>query len=401
MSADPTGKLGRYYTPETISSLLVSLMSRPKPATVLDLGAGKGALIDAACRFWQGIHAITVDNDPLAIRTLSRRARLNPHHTHVSTDGLASDLPELLQDISDKIGAAVCNPPYIRVRHRPALCHLVQDVGLPKEIASTFYIPAEVLFLAQNLRVLISGGQVGMLVPDGFISGESYSRVRKSLCELHRIVTVIELPSGSFSRTEARAHMIVITKGEPQDCDIPIRKLHLNGELSAPVFVSSRDAESRLDYSYLAHRLIAKTNSKTLYLKDVSHSLTRGSFTSAEAKGQRHIFHTSDFGRAVFKTFKPACQVKGQSDRAPIVARAGDILVARVGRNLHEQVCFVRSGSMAITDCIFRLRVPGTLRRAVLRALTSSEGRAFLRSVSRGAGAQYLSRSAILELPIR
>jgi type I restriction enzyme M protein len=56
---------------------------------------------------------------------------------------------------------------------------------------------------------------------------------------------------------------------------------------------------------------------------------------------------------------------------------------------------------MAITDCIFRLRVPGTLRRAVLRALTSSEGRAFLRSVSRGAGAQYLSRSAILELPIR
>ena len=82
------------------------------------------------------------------------------------------------------------------------------------------------------------------------------------------------------------------------------------------------------------------------------------------------------------------------------LARRGDILIGRVGRNLHEKVAFLRDGPYAISDCVYRLR-PRTHHAASLaRYLTSAEGKAALASTASGSGARHLSKAELLKMPI-
>ncbi|WP_334666769.1 hypothetical protein, partial [Streptomyces cyaneofuscatus] len=56
------------------------------------------------------------------------------------------------------------------------------------------------------------------------------------------------------------------------------------------------------------------------------------------------------------------------------IAAPGDILVGRIGRNLHEKVCIVEGGNCLISDCIFAVRVLPAYREKLLLYLTSNEG---------------------------
>ncbi len=59
-TSDP---LGRYYTDAQVGALLVQAMKLDQPNTVLDLGAGDGALVGAAAKVWTQSRFITVDID--------------------------------------------------------------------------------------------------------------------------------------------------------------------------------------------------------------------------------------------------------------------------------------------------------------------------------------------------
>jgi len=80
------------------------------------------------------------------------------------------------------------------------------------------------------------------------------------------------------------------------------------------------------------------------------------------------------------------------------IAKAGDILIARIGRNLHEKVCLLPRGTCVISDCIFAVRSAPEHRDALLTYLLSNDGKAALKAASHGVGAKYLSRSDVLGL---
>jgi type I restriction enzyme M protein len=399
-SIDLAKKFGRYYTPSRISRLLVSSMKRPDPALVLDLGSGRGSLSKAARHLWREIQLITVDIDPQFGDVLDREVCTTHGHRHVLADGLTFDLRDRLQLGNRIVGAALCNPPYVRIRHRKELVRLLQEAGLAHDLAENALVPADILFLAQNLRLLRSGGQIGILVPDGFACGEQYASLRRSLCDMHSIDRVISLPLGAFVRTEARAHVFIITKNGKQPRKIPVSQLDELGRLSQPLMIEIEEAEVRLDYAYFQERVIGRKRTVKVYLRDIPHSITRGSFNSAEAKIRNGVFHTTDFPIGSAMRFPSQLSIL-PGVAAPVMAAAGDILLARVGRKLQEQVCIVTSGESAISDCVLRLRVPQTMQKSVLKALTSTRGKSFLRSAARGSGARYLSRAALLELPVR
>ena len=52
-----------------------------------------------------------------------------------------------------------------------------------------------------------------------------------------------------------------------------------------------------------------------------------------------------------------------------------DLLVARIGRNLHDKVAIVQHGPCIVSDCIFTLRVGDANRKSLLAFLTSKSGR--------------------------
>ena len=71
---------------------------------------------------------------------------------------------------------------------------------------------ADLLFLAQNLRLLRRNGKLGLILPDGLITAEKFGRVRQALLRQHLIEQVVQLPRGVFKGTEAQTYLAVLSK---------------------------------------------------------------------------------------------------------------------------------------------------------------------------------------------
>ena len=125
----------------------------------------------------------------------------------------------------------------------------------------------------------------------------------------------------------------------------------------------------------------------------------RGSYSSVDRRfADFPVFHTSDFSPD--SAFVPE-QYQLTSDAKNVVGKSalpGDILVARVGRNLSQKVCMVQTGKVAISDCILLLRVLPEYRQAVFSYLSSKSGRLALEAGSHGVGAKFLTVRSLTEL---
>lgn len=403
--------LGRYYTNDAISSLLVSLMAPDRPGTVLDLGSGDGALTAAAARRWQDSQLITVDIDQNAPSTRLSFAdsETGAKHFHIRADALNIDLPQQIGMPLGSVDVAVCNPPYIRLPWRKCYAELLEEVGLSKVCPAIKEVSADVVFIAQNLRLLRAGGQMGLIVPDGLISGEKAAEVRKVLINQHQIDGVIKLPRRVFVGTEAQAHILLISKLGENNGLIKLMEFRATGGLSEPIVIPAEQGIRRLDYGYFHYQKSFHSSKKVntgKTLKQLDVTLARGTLNSCQAKlVDFPVFHTSDFPDRQHKHMlnlpkKPTIPEIVAKTSDLVTAKRGDILLARVGRGLENKVCIVDRGNAAITDCVFRLRVPIKLRTQVLNALTSASGRDYLRAVSHGVGAKHLSMKDLLEFSI-
>jgi len=260
---------------------------------------------------------------------------------------------------------------------------------------------ADILFLAQNLRLLRKHGKVGIIVPDGIITGKKHSGLRRELATSHTIESVTRLPRTAFNGTDAQAFILTITKGKPTVDMILLNEIDLDGALSTPVFVAAEEAQARLDYGYYALRQKQKPSISTL--GELSIAILRGRVSSSKRiQGSSRYFHTTDFpvdaarlSFAIPKQFR----VDG-NELDDCTARTGDILLARVGRNLEEKVCLVSSGTAPITDCVYIIRPRAENRNKIINSLMSGVGRRWLQELAHGVGARQLPKTDLIKLPI-
>ncbi|MCK1607254.1 N-6 DNA methylase [Bradyrhizobium sp. 166] len=392
--------LSRFYTKDFVSRALVALMRDEPSPYVLDLGSGPGALSHAARIRWEASSIVSVDID----RAAETHLRALPHlrrgggHRHIVADALSLHLPSTLNKVN--FDAAVCNPPYREISWRPEFRVILEESGLGDLAGSAQYTSTEVLFLAQNLRIVAPRGQLGLVVPDSIVSGRKSRALRQTLLGQHRIERVVQLPRGSFSKTDAQAFILVLNKGQSKAKRTLLQRLYSDGSLSGGLAINRAQAEHRLDYEYYAQR--NSPSSLQPSLSDLDAQVTRGSVENAIARdswSSRWVFHTTEFppdkGSISFpvqrsETFPPGM----------IWAEPGDILLARVGRSLHKKVCFVERGRAPITDCVLRIRLQRQWQRAVFDALASAKGEARLLSVSRGVAARMISKQELLSMPL-
>jgi type I restriction enzyme M protein len=208
---------------------------------------------------------------------------------------------------------------------------------------------------------------------------------------------VIQLPRGSFQRTDAQAYIAVLTKNSNATKKIRLLAASTDGRLSKPIFVDRANARQRLDFVFNSTTSSVKSNRRFTTLEQIGASVVRGVLSSKEARETNlPYFHTSHFPLSD--------TVRLNSGRIAhcghVAAAVGDLLVARVHRNLEEKVCLVVAGQAVLTDCVFRVRIPSRFRDAVAEYLTSNKGRAALAASSRGTGARMLSKSDLLALPL-
>lgn len=394
-TSDP---LGRYYTNSAVGSLLVKSMRLACPNTVVDLGAGDGVLVGEAAKVWKSSRFITVDIDTNARSAML--PQLDSHKfTHHITDVLDFTLTERLG--LQKVGAdaALCNPPYLRPKWNKHFFEILEDAGLSHIFSRMSELPADLLFIAQNLRLLRDNGRLGLILPDSIISGEKFMSFRKTLVQKHRVERVIELPRRIFRKTDAKAHILVLAKNGKTSDLITIQRLNENGVLSKQLKFPADYAEKRLDYSYIVQAR-HYDSFELRKIKDVAISVSRGSLSSADRNHVNFpVFHTTDFSTNNDSTpYKSRLSCKAIKTDTGIIASPGDILVARVGRNLCQKVCMVRSGMVVISDCILLLKVVPEYREAVLAYLRSESGRIALEAASHGVGAKFLTKQSLLEI---
>ena len=404
--------LGRYYTSSHISDVLVDAVSGLRPKVVVELGSGQGAITRAASRKWGAARFITVDADQSTIPPLdglpSRRS--HTHHIHDALDDALADR------IGVKLGSVdigLCNPPYVRPRWRNSYGRILEDAGLSGALKSVHDAGADLLFIAQNLRLLKRNGKLGLLLPDGLITGEKYRGVRAVLLREHVIEQVIQLPRGVFSRTEAQTYLVVVQKMAGATQAVELKALKSDGTLSSAIQVPADIASSRLDFSFHSvsqHRRSAKrSNGPRATIGSMAEALIRGTPNSSQiADIGFPVFHLSDFPnhkKGQIQLVAPARFRLSKRDfiKASLslkIAQQGDILIARVGRNLHEKLCVVPRGSCVISDCIYALRCTPEYREAIYSFLSSVDGKRALDAAAHGVGAQYLSRSDLLDIVV-
>ncbi|EET0400809.1 methyltransferase, partial [Escherichia coli] len=132
--------LGRYYTKESISALLVSQMKAEKVNNIIDLASGEGSLTYAALDRWKNAEAYSLDIES----RMSKKVCDNL--THIVTDALVHSFPEMLARHQGNFDVAVCNPPFTLPEWRDDYFKIISEIGADKYISVSKYVPAEIIF---------------------------------------------------------------------------------------------------------------------------------------------------------------------------------------------------------------------------------------------------------------
>jgi type I restriction enzyme M protein len=401
---------GRYYTSLNVSRSLIERIEVHKPKVVLELGSGSGSLCSAAANRWRDAQLVTVDVDRRVPKRLDpERTGAGLKHAHFVHDALDEAL-------SDKIGlglgtvdVAVCNPPYIRPRWRSDFGKILEDAGLSGALASLYDAGADLLFLAQNLRLLRRNGKLGLILPDGLVTAERFTGVRRALMRQHMVEQVVQLPRGVFKGTEAQTYLAVLSKMAGETDHVKLRQMGSDGHLSEAIEVAQDLAVKRLDYTFHAGVSSQRRRGalRPIAVGAAVTEILRGKTCSSSISDFRApVFHLGDFAerageqavRIVPKRFALAERAARIAALEARLAVPGDILLARVGRGLENRLALVVHGPCVISDCIFALRATDEHRERLYRFFESEVGPRALATSAHGVAARFLSKTNLLEI---
>lgn len=388
---------GQYYTESTYGSLLVNRFQEDAVSVALELGVGGGALLSAVSGRWPDARCVSVDIDPAH---MGKPLPQPLQHSHYCADALNLEIDEVIGLSSGVADVAVCNPPFISADWKPSYSTLLGRAGFPMP-SKALKVGADLLFLAQNLWLLKDKGQLGIIIPAGIICGERNTAIREILLAQHCVTEVVELPGSAFKGTEVKTFILNISKNVPSNAGITLLRCNKSGSVESPIVISSSEAIQRMDYSYYEW----KNKSEGITNKEIfpAFKVYRGGISTYQAREFGwEIFHTTDLK----EQSKPG--VVHFSDRfsensvpvGKVIARPGDILIPRVGRNISKGIRLVRSGFAPISDCLYAVRSSGRSPEELYEALTSDEGDAWLHAHIHGACARFLTKSDLLKFPL-
>lgn len=390
----------QYFTRTNIGDLLVNQLTLLEAENIIELGAGQGALLASAKRRWHGARLTSVDIDA----SLRMDDVIKCDHRHVVLDVLSQTFGRSRRFEADAFDAAVCNPPYQQAAWNSSYRALFKRVGLMAALpVAEVPVPADLIFLAHNLRLLRAGGQVGIIVPDGTVTGERSRPLREALLEQHAVHSVIELPERSFAGTDAKTYILTLEKSGGTPHTIPLYRADDTMRLSAPILITPDEAGARMDHRYYAWQRGLR-RFRTIPLGEINGvDIIRGKWSATAARNAGlPLLHSTDVsGQSMNGLWHlpsdPISHIFGEAPRA----RQGDIVITRVGRRLEEKIARVGSGEAVISDCLYIVRGPAAAMNSLWRSLNSSEGRAWLQAHARGVCAKVLNRSSLLDYPLR
>lgn len=167
---------GAYYTHPAVVSYMLNRarLYQPGAEAVIDPACGAGAFLHGARAALGNVRLTGLDSDPQALQLC--RAGLPEADLH--------QLDALLESFSGGFDLCIGNPPYISSGLRGSVA---RDPGLTRRLRRRYPASAEYklntypLFVERGLELLRAGGVLGYILPDSFLTGRYFARLRQLL----------------------------------------------------------------------------------------------------------------------------------------------------------------------------------------------------------------------------
>jgi type I restriction enzyme M protein len=375
-------QLNQYYTKSIYGDKLIQSLNLTRPKVALDIGFGSGNLLHAAKRRWNDLSLVGVDVDNENIANARSKKLIQA----VELNGFDPSLPEIIYERFGPIDLLVGNPPYYSRELDTDAKTILKSIGLLDCLSKHIKkVPAELIFLAQNLRILSKVGELGLIVPAGLVSGERWIKIREFLFTNYHVSNVIQLPTDSFKSTDAQTFMLIISRKSTINTKTTLSH---TSELKV-LNINVSDAIIRADYGfYRETKGLIKLESKEFY----GLQLYRGNKSFKELAEATSVYmHSTRMPNDFEKKSLSNSPLEGAKNTKP-----GDILIARVGRRCLGRVVYVKEGNIPVSDCIIGIR-PNSKKigKEVLKKLSSSHFRNYLQQTSFGVSAKYITYQTI------
>jgi predicted RNA methylase len=365
-------------------------MSIQSPKLILDIGAGRGSLSLAASSKYRDAQLITVE---VSDRNHRHLKKIFPDAEHVKASAFEFDLPSRFAHSLGQADIGICNPPFMQL-NRSTSQELLNAAGMPSDWHQHITLRAEIAFVAQNLRMLKREGELAIILPEIYANGHKFEPFRRWLLRNHEVLSVIRLPSSSFTNAEVNTFSITLRK---EGYTKAFQTFEIINEKSI--------GTARLTHAQAIQRLlpnpVANASqllfSGSIKLLDINAEVCRGTTVSELESLSVPYFHTTDFKRHGSKLNFGKLAALPPNVK---VASRGDVLLGRVGRSCHLQAAVVTRGSMPISDCIYRVRVPTAMQVWTANSLLSADGAAWRESRLHGSAVSLLSKLDLMQHPV-
>lgn len=243
VGSESRGNSGQFFTPRSVTSLLVQALD-PKPhETILDPACGAGGFLSSVCAHLekQGItpqdaskKLYGIDKDTYLAQLAKVHIALltGGHPTIINGDSISlhngqKGIREYLP--KDGVDVILTNPPF-GVRIVSGSPDVLKTFDLARKWAKTTKtgllgpsdkvqsnVPPQVLFVERCLSLLKPGGRLGMVLPESILSNKSYRNVVEYLLKYADIHAVMGMPEALFKTsgkggTHTKTCLLVATK---------------------------------------------------------------------------------------------------------------------------------------------------------------------------------------------
>lgn len=378
-------QFNQYYTDSNISDKLINSLEIQYPNQAFDLGFGSGELLKSVKRRWSKIRLAGADIDPKNVNFAKKEALIDS----VELDGFLENLPNIILEKYGNIDILISNPPFFQKKISDNFLRILESADLLDCISmKSKTIPSELIFLAQNLRLLSETGEIGIILPAGLVTGERWKVLRSLLFRKYNMKNIIQLPENSFKQTEAQTFMLIFSRSNQLNGGL-VTLSHINK--TERIVIPICEAIERADYNYYEYR---RQSSNLLKVEAKDFDILRGnkSRITLQADQIRHI-HSTDFSK------NPSILTLTDNIHENIkMCKTGDILLARVGSRCVGRIIFVSGGSLPISDCVIVIRASNkNTRIKIWKKLCSSHFQEFLNSSLLGVGPKYITHNIVKE----
>jgi len=381
-------QLGQYMTPPALAAAVARTLPRMLEPSVLEVGAGDGALLAAARSAARLGRVTAIELEPALASSLER----------AGYEVIVGDATKLAtwKRIADRTFDVILgNPPYA-VYKSPSLANHVVEWGLGDVVRGP---RLDTLFIAESLARLRSGGAGAFVLPLPLLTDRVFSEFRRKLTERFACLQVIELPATAFPRAEVKTAICSFSGVATRGCKVTLAQGDVQGNVLDELSVSTAQAQHRADYSYHAGMQVIrkKIGLRARNLSEMGAEVVRGSTTAQRfAQLQVKCLHTTDFPEEGIGQLR----YRRGSGHAFKVAQVGDIVVPRLGSRCLLRQAIVVSGSSPYTESVYRVRVPSQHRNAVLDCLAGEVGETWREIHAKGSCAKHLTVADLLNMPV-